>query len=132
MSLTFSAACAPPRPAPLLALGALLLCAGAQAQDTLHYRCTTVMNYGPSRCLANVPPAQDESDIDIDLAKKVWSFGEAGGSIESQGNSITLMQWGGQKGRDATIDRSSGAFSYHFQNACLVENESGACQPRTK
>jgi len=123
----FSSACPPPRLALLLALGAVLLCGGARAQDTLRYRCTTVMNYGPSH--AGVPPAQDESDIVIDLPKKLWSFGNAGGAIDSQGSRMTLMQWGGQKGRDATIDRSSGAFSYHFQSGCLVENETGSCQP---
>jgi hypothetical protein len=109
------------------------LCGGVQAQaqsnEVLRLRCTTVMNYGPSPCHAPVPPAQDESDITIDLPKKLWSFGNAGGAIQAEGNNITLMQWGGQKGRDALIDRASGAFSYHFQSGCLVENETGSCAP---
>jgi hypothetical protein len=115
-----------------LTLSALLLCGAAQAQNVLHYRCNTVMKYGPTPCPSRgVPPVDDESDIDIDLDKKVWSFGDAGGGIESQGNSITLLQWGSRKGRDATIDRSTGAFSYQTQSGCLVENQTGTCQPRT-
>ncbi|WP_029922712.1 hypothetical protein [Nevskia soli] len=46
----------------------------------------------------------------------------------AEGNSITLLQRGGQKGRDAGIDRSSGAFSQHFQSGCLVETQGGNCK----
>jgi hypothetical protein len=126
--------CAMPlRPIPqrlilLLASAALFPAAGAQADGPLHYQCSTVMHYGPGPCQASVPPAVDESDVEIDLDRKTWKSGISNGPAQGEGNSITLLQWGGQKGRDASIDRGSGAFSYHFQSGCLVENQGGNCK----
>src|SRR5882757_7724253 len=112
----------------LVASAALFTAAGAQADGPLHYQCSTVMHYGPGPCQASVPPAVDESDVEIDLDRKTWKAGISNGPAQGDSNSITLLQWGGQKGRDASIDRSSGAFSYHFQSGCLVENQSGSCK----
>lgn len=62
-------------------------------------------------CQASVPPAVDESDVEIDLDRKTWKSGISSAPAQAEGNRIALLQWGGQKGRGAGIDRGSGAFS---------------------
>lgn len=120
-----------PRPARLkLLLLAALLCGAARADEVLHYQCSTVMNYGPSPCRGAVAPAQDEAALDLDLEHHLWRSSRTSGALESSGNTFTLKQWGLRPGRDATLDRASGAFAYHFESGCLVQHQTGSCEPR--
>lgn len=65
----------PRRLIPLLASAALFPATGAQADGVLHYQCSTVMHHGPGPCQASVPPAVDESDVEIDLDRKARKSG---------------------------------------------------------
>lgn len=112
----------------LLAASILALCSGARAESPLHYQCDTVLTYGPGPCKGSVPAAQDQSSLDIDLDRNTWSSGNAGGAAESSGKVITLRQWGARAGRDATLDRASGAFEYRYQSGCLVQHQAGTCK----
>jgi hypothetical protein len=110
-------------PAVLLALGASLCGAGAAAEPPLSYQCST------SHCTGTIPPMQDNARLDIDLERKLWKFEHMVGPIEAQGDVLTLKKWGaGMEGRDATFNRSSGEFNFHYESGCLVETQSGSCQ----
>ena len=121
------------------AVAAVVLAAGAvQAESPappakLRYACTTTMRYLPSPmgCRGGIPADTESAIIEFDLAAKTWNVpGEdSSGKLDVLGNSLILQQWGGREGRDATLDRSSGTFDYHTQSGCLVESETGTCQP---
>lgn len=113
----------------LVALALLPLC-GAALAAPLHYQCNTVMRYEPGPdCKGGVPPAEDEADLQIDAEQKTWSSGRFSGALEGSGNVLTLKQWGLREGRDATFDRSSGAFEYRFRSGCLAQHQTGSCKP---
>jgi len=114
----------------VIALAALSLCAASQADGPIRYQCSTTLAFGPSRCPGTIAPTQDNSTVEIDLERNLWKSDQMAGQIEAAGPVITLKKWGGgMEGRDATIDRGSGAFNFHFQSGCLVENQTGNCQP---
>lgn len=116
-------------PAVLLALGASLCGAAAAAEPPLSYQCSTTLKFGPSHCPGTIPPMQDNARLDIDLERKLWKFERMVGPIEAQGNVLTLKRWGaGMEGRDATFDRGSGDFNFHYESGCLVETQTGNCQ----
>jgi hypothetical protein len=115
---------------PAIALAALSLCAATQADGPIRYQCSTTLAFGPSRCPGTIAPIQDNSTVEIDLERNLWKSDQMAGQIEAAGPVITLKKWGGgMEGRDVTIDRGSGAFNFHFQSGCLVENQTGNCQP---
>jgi len=67
--------------------------------------------------------------VEIDLERNLWKSDHMVGPVEASANIFTLRKWGGgMVGRDATIDRGSGEFNFHFQSGCLVENQTGNCQ----
>jgi hypothetical protein len=116
--------------ASLFALCALACCAGAAADPPQSYQCSTTLTFGPSHCPGTIPPMQDHSKIEIDLERKLWKSDHLIGPIETQGSIVTLKKWGaGMEGRDATLDRASGEFNYHHESGCLVETQTGSCQP---
>lgn len=113
-----------------LALGAALLCAAAAAEPPLRYQCLTTMKFGPGPCPGNIPPMKDSARLEIDLDRKIWKSDRITGPIEIAGDVVTLKKWGaGMEGRDATFDRSSGAFNYDHAAGCLVEHQAGSCEP---
>ena len=115
---------------PLQALAALALCASAQADGPLRYQCSTTLVFGPSRCSGSIAPEQETTMVEIDPERNLWKSDGMGGTVETANGVFTLKKWGGgMVGRDATIDRASGAFNFHFQSSCLVENQTGSCQP---
>src|SRR5207253_2993638 len=105
----------------------LLFGTAARADPPLRYRCDTVMTYGPGPCRGAVAPAQDQTTLEIDLQRGAWSSGSLGGAVDGKGSVLTLRQWGARSGRDATLDRASGAFEYRFQSGCLVQHQAGTC-----
>lgn len=114
-----------------LALGTLSPCGLAQAEGPLRYQCKTTLAFGPSHCPGTIAPIHEQSTVEIDLERKIWKSDHIVGPIESDGSGvITLKNWGaGMAGRDATLDRNSGEFNYHFESGCLVEHQTGNCQP---
>ena len=114
----------------LFALTALALCATAQADAPLRYQCNTILAFGPSHCPGSIAPMHENATVEIDLERKLWKSDHMVGPIESEGSVVTLKKWGaGMAGRDATIDRSSGEFNFHLESGCLVEHQTGTCQP---
>lgn len=112
-----------------LALGAVLFSASATAEPPLRYQCATVMKFGPGPCPGTIPPMNDSAKLEIDLDRKIWKSDRITGPIELSGDVVTLKKWGaGMEGRDATFDRSSGAFNYDHASGCLVEHQAGTCQ----
>jgi hypothetical protein len=114
----------------LLALGGVLLSAAAAAEPPLHYQCVTTLKFGPSHCPGNIPPMHDSARLEIDFERNIWKSDRIVGPIEVAGDVITLKKWGaGMEGRDATFNRGSGEFLYHHESGCLVETQSGSCEP---
>ena len=112
----------------LLALCALASRAGAE--PPLHYQCSTTMSFGPSHCPGTIPSMQDHSRLELDFEHKLWKADRLVGPIDTDGDVVTLHNWGaGMVGRDATLNRGSGAFNYHHESGCLVETQTGTCQP---
>lgn len=114
----------------LLALATLALCTTARAEAPLRYQCVTTLAFGPSHCPGVIAPMHEKGALEIDLERKLWKYDHLTGPIESEGSVVTLKKWGaGMAGRDATIDRSSGEFNFHLESGCLVEHQTGTCEP---
>lgn len=114
----------------LLGAAALAASAAVHAQTTQRYACAIATGFGPSSCRGSIPPSTDSVSIDLDLQHHLWrlSDGSLDGPADVSDNSIALRRWGGRDGRDARIDRGSGAFSYQVKSDCLVETQSGSCR----
>lgn len=111
---------------PVLAL--LACCVAAHAGQPLRYQCDTVMTFGPGPCKGSVAPAQDQATLQLDPDRGTWSSGNLGGALERTGDTFILRQWGAREGRDATLNRASGAFDYRFESGCLVQHQTGTCK----
>jgi hypothetical protein len=113
-----------------LALGVVLLgAAAAAAEPPQRFQCDTTLKFGPGPCPGNIPAMHDNAKVEIDLERKIWKSDHIVGPIEVAGDVVTLKKWGaGMEGRDATLDRGSGAFYYHHEAGCLVETQAGSCQ----
>lgn len=114
----------------LLAAAALAASAAVHAQTTQRYACSIATGFGPNDCRGSIAPSTDSVSIDLDLQHHLWrlSDGSLDGPADISDNSIALRRWGGREGRDARIDRGSGAFSYQVRSDCLVETQSGNCR----
>jgi hypothetical protein len=114
----------------LLGAAALAISAAAHAQAAQHYACSIAIQFGPNSCHGAVAPSTDTVSIDLDPQHQLWrlSDGSLDGPAEVSDSGILLKRWGGRDGRDAHIDRASGAFSYQVKSDCLVETQSGICK----
>lgn len=114
----------------LLGAAALAVSAAAQAQTTQHYSCSIDVHFDPGGCRGSISQSTDTVPIDVDLEHHLWRLadGSLDGPAEVSDDGILLRRWGSRDGRDARIDRGSGAFSYQVKSDCLVETQSGNCR----
>jgi hypothetical protein len=112
----------------LLGAAALAAAAAAPAQ-TLHYACSVAVHFEPGGCRGSISQSTDTVPLDVDLDHHLWRLadGSLDGPAEISDGGIVLQRWGGRDGRDAHIDRGSGAFTYQVKSDCLVETQAGSC-----
>jgi hypothetical protein len=109
------------------ALFAACATSGVQAEP-LRFQCNTVMRYDPGPCHKVIDPVEDNSILVVDLDRGTWTLDSLSGAAAVSGSTITLKQWGSLPGRDATLDRASGAFSYQLESGCLIQHQTGFCK----
>ena len=114
----------------LLGAAALAFSTAVHAQAAQRYACSIAVQFGPNSCHGSIAPSTDAVSIDVDPEHHLWrlSDGSLDGPAEVSDSGIVLRRWGGRDGRDARIDRASGAFSYQVKSDCLVETQSGSCK----